>query len=54
MNNQANKAIECTVNQCVHHCAMENYCSLNKIKVGTHECNPTMDQCTDCLSFVKK
>ena len=54
MNDQANKAIECTVNQCAHHCDMENYCSLNKIKVGTHECNPTMDQCTDCLSFVRK
>lgn len=54
MNTQANKSIECTVNQCVHHCDLENYCSLNKIKVGTHECNPTMDQCTDCLSFAKK
>ena len=54
MNMQANKAIECTVNQCAHHCELENYCSLSKIKVGTHECNPKMDQCTDCLSFAKK
>ena len=54
MNQKANKAIECTVNQCANHCAMENYCMLNKIKVGTHECNPTEDQCTDCLSFVRK
>ena len=50
----ANKCIECSVVSCAHHCAGENYCSLNKIQVGTHECNPTMDQCTDCLSFVKK
>ena len=54
MNCQANKSIECTVNQCAHHCDMENYCALNKIRVGTHESNPTMDQCTDCLSFVRK
>jgi len=54
MKMEANKAIECTVRQCAHHCDMENYCSLNSIKVGTHECNPTMDQCTDCLSFAKK
>ena len=50
----ANKSIECTVTQCKNHCATENYCALEKIKVGTHECNPTMDQCTDCLSFEKK
>ncbi len=50
----ANRAIECTVNQCAHHCGTENYCSLSKILVGTHETNPTMDQCTDCMSFEKK
>ena len=54
MKNQANKSIECTVKQCAYHCDMENYCSLNKITVGTHEANPTMDQCTDCLSFMRK
>ena len=54
MNCNANKAIECTVHQCAHHCQGENYCSLNKILVGTHEQNPTMDQCTDCKSFRKK
>lgn len=53
-NECANKAIECTVTQCKNHCDVENYCALEKIKVGTHECNPTMDQCTDCLSFEKK
>ena len=54
MNCHANKSIECTVQQCAHHCQGENYCSLNKILVGTHEMNPTMDQCTDCKSFRKK
>ena len=54
MKTQANKSIECTVTQCAHHCDLENYCSLGKIKNGTHECNPTMDQCTDCLSCMRK
>ena len=54
MNCHANKSIECTVSQCAHHCASENYCSLDKILVGTHEANPTVDQCTDCMSFRKK
>ena len=31
-----------------------NYCSLERILVGTHEANPTMDQCTDCKSFQMK
>ena len=51
---EANKSIECTVQQCTHHCDGANYCSLDKILVGTHESNPTMEQSTDCLSFVKK
>ena len=51
MNCHANKSIECTVKQCAHHCESENYCSLDRILVGTHEANPTQDQCTDCKSF---
>ena len=54
MNCHANKCIECTVQQCAHHCQAENYCSLDRILVGTHEQNPAMDQCTDCKSFRKK
>ncbi len=54
MNCHANKCIACTVVSCANHCDSENYCSLDRIQVGTHECNPTMDQCTDCMSFVKK
>lgn len=54
MNDHANKCIECTVQECAHHNQHENYCSLDRILVGTHECNPTMDQCTDCKSFSRK
>ena len=54
MNCNANKCIECTVQQCAYHCSDANYCSLDRILVGTHEANPTADQCTDCKSFRKK
>lgn len=49
-----NSCIHCTVDQCVHHCDNQNYCSLDSITIGTHEGNPTMDQCTDCKSFQRK
>lgn len=52
--NHANHSIKCHVESCANHCGCEDYCSLNCITVGTHEANPTMDQCTDCKSFVKK
>ena len=51
MNCHANK---CIVSQCAHHCEDANYCSLERILVGTHEQNPTVDSCTDCKSFRKK
>ena len=54
MNCNANKCIECTVKQCAYHCDDANYCSLEKILVGTHEASPTVDQCTDCKSFRKR
>ena len=54
MDCKANKSIECTVQQCAHHCQDANFCSLERILVGTHEANPAMDQCTDCKSFRKK
>ena len=46
-----NRSIRCSVEQCAHHCTSEAYCGLDAIQVGTHEKNPTMDQCTDCQSF---
>lgn len=48
---QANQSIKCTVSQCKYHCENENYCSLDCIQIGTHETNPTVKQCTDCMSF---
>ena len=50
----ANKCIECTVKQCATPAQNSNYCSLDRIMVGTHECSPAQDQCTDCLAFRKK
>ena len=41
MSCHANKCIACSVAQCA-------------IQVGTHEADPTMDQCTDCKSFRMK
>lgn len=49
--NNANRSIECTVTNCRNHCNNANFCSLERILVGTHEADPTMDQCTDCKSF---
>lgn len=50
----ANNAIGCTVQQCAYHCGKDNYCTLDKIEVGTHELNPTVPECTDCKSFKVK
>lgn len=49
-----NQSIACTVTQCKNHFVKDNYCALDKIMVGTHESNPTMQECTDCKSFEKK
>ena len=46
-----NASIKCTVEQCKYHCKGGNYCSLDCITVGTHELNPTKQECTDCTSF---
>ena len=54
MSHQPNHCIHCTVKACANHCGDQDYCSLDSISVGTHECNPTMDQCTDCRSFERK
>jgi len=49
-----NTSIRCAVTNCANHCKDAQYCGLNAIQVGTHEANPTMDQCTDCQSFKKQ
>lgn len=55
MNNKPeNQAIACTVEQCKNHSDTKSFCTLASIQVGTHEANPSMDQCTDCQSFQAK
>lgn len=51
---EKNESIKCTIHNCKFNNEQENYCSLNQIKVGTHEANPKMVECTDCESFVLK
>ena len=51
---RANKSIACTVTQCAYHCVGENYCSLDKVQIASHETNPTQDKCVDCKSFQLK
>jgi hypothetical protein len=48
---EPNSSISCTVTSCAHHCKDQNRCGLHAIQVGTHETDPSMDQCTDCRSF---
>lgn len=54
MRQQPNHCIACSVKQCAHHCGEENYCELDRVSIGTHEANPTVCQCVDCLSFAKR
>ncbi len=51
---QNNHNIECSVYTCANHSKSDSFCALEKIKVGTHESNPTEVECTDCQSFEKK
>lgn len=48
---EKNTSIGCTVQQCKYHNKSEDYCTLDKIMVGTHEMNPKVPECTDCKSF---
>lgn len=51
-NEYANHCIVCNVTSCQNHHKDKNYCSLECIRVGTHEEQPTYTPCTDCQSFV--
>ena len=51
---KANPSIRCSVDQCEYHSVNQNYCALDSISVGTHEPNPTVQECTDCESFERK
>lgn len=47
----ANKAIQCTVEECAYHCATQDYCSLDSIIVGSHGKKAKNETSTDCQSF---
>lgn len=49
--NNPNRSIHCTVDECKYHYGEDNYCSLDSIMVGSHEKNPTDESCVDCRSF---
>ncbi|MDY5941732.1 MAG: DUF1540 domain-containing protein [Eubacteriales bacterium] len=53
-NCKKNECIACTVEQCKHHSGEANYCTLDQVRIVTHEQNPTEVKCTDCASFVLK
>ncbi len=53
-NQKKNEHIGCSIHNCVHHAEGAEYCTLDKIHVGTHEMNPTKKECTDCDSFQYK
>jgi ribonuclease HIII len=48
---EINSSIKCSVVSCQYNEQSKEYCTLNQIKVGTHEKNPTEIACTDCESF---
>ena len=51
---EKNESIKCTINSCKYNNSNESYCTLNQIKIGTHEPNPKVVECTDCESFQLK
>lgn len=51
-NKKPNHSIACTVSQCANHAKCCDYCALERVVIGTHESNPTVNQCVDCESFV--
>ena len=51
---ETNQSIGCSVSQCKYHSNSQEYCTLSKIMVGTHESNPSKVECTDCNSFELK
>lgn len=54
MDKKKNSNIHCTVKQCAYNMETEDYCTLDMVKIGTHEADPKVPECTDCNSFVKR
>ena len=53
-NKTSNPSIECSVKQCANHSPSEDYCTLGKVRIATHEPDPKVCECVDCESFVKR
>ena len=49
-----NDSIQCTIHNCAFHAGAVDYCTLDTIRIGTHELNPTKKECTDCESCKNK
>lgn len=49
-----NKSIGCTVSQCKFHDDKKDYCTLNNIKVVTHENKTNKVEGSDCGSYEPK
>ena len=49
--NHENHCIHCSVKDCKYHCGADNYCSLDSIRIASHEKNPTDERGVDCRSF---
>ncbi len=54
MDKKKNSCINCSVKQCTYNYETEDYCTLDRISIGTHERNPEVPECVDCNSFVKR
>ena len=54
INDLMKKAAQSAPGTSKHNMVSENYCGLDCICVGTHESNPTVPECTNCDSFVKR
>lgn len=46
-----NRCIHCSVHECKYHSGDRNYCSLDSIRIASHEQHPTSERCVDCVSF---
>ncbi|MBR4201867.1 MAG: DUF1540 domain-containing protein [Oscillospiraceae bacterium] len=54
MDERKNPSIHCTVGQCAHNLCSENYCTLDQVHIDTHEPDPSVKECVDCASFMKR
>lgn len=51
---EGNPSIECIVSECRYHAGKDDYCTLDKIKVGKVESVTAKSEDTDCESFIVK